>query len=67
VVKGHVHIANQEVGGKLLLKADNVISAGNFFDITFSYYQFIKKYKKKFKNRKTLIKNNTIYRHEKLQ
>lgn len=27
----------------------------------------IKNIKRKFKNRKTLIKNNTIYRHEKLQ
>ena len=35
VVKGLVHIVNQEVGGKPLRKADNVISVTNFFNITF--------------------------------
>jgi len=35
VVKGLAHIVNQEIGGKPLRKADNVISAGNFFNITF--------------------------------
>jgi hypothetical protein len=35
VVKGLAHIVNQGIGGKPLRKADNVISAGNFFNITF--------------------------------